>query len=231
MSDTNPDFNGKLRENLCHMNEMFDNIIRDANIPVPDTPNVDPSTTDDIEQLREMLVGKLTAIEQCCDSAFASSQKKYDAQTIKDKIEQKRRQLAKLEEENHALVETAKKQQKQLRRLGNNTENGSDAQKNVNKLMDQLQSAQNEIKDLERRRHGILEENRRISAQEKGPSPPEEMTEEKRQQREARRQKQLQQQKEEYTQKKIELEKRLKEKQKELAVITSNAKSKVPTHH
>ena len=225
MSDTNPDFNAKLRENLCHMNEMFDNIIRDANIPVPDTPNVDPATTDDIELLREMLVGKLSAIEKCCDSAFASSQKKYDAQTIKDKIAQKRRQLATLEEENQALVETARRQQKQLRRIEKNTEEGSEAQSNVNKLMNQLQTAQNEIIDIEERRHGILAENRKLRQQE---NPPEELTEEKQQQREARKQKQLKQQKEEWTQKKNELEKRLIEKQKELKLIRE---SRLPGKH
>ena len=196
MSETNPDFNATLRDNLCHMNEMFDKIIRDANIPVPETPNIDPATSDDVEQLREMLVGKLSAIERCCDSAFASSQKRYDSESIKEKIEQKRRQLANLEAENAALVETAKKQQKQLRRIGSNTDKGSEAETNVNKLVGQLIAAQNEIKELKVRRKDILAENKKLS-QDNGENQ-EEMTEEKKQQREARRQRQLEQQKKVY---------------------------------
>lgn len=233
MSDTPSNPNAQLRANLVQMNEMFDRIIHDANIPVPETPNVDPATCDDVEQLSAMLMGKLSAIEKCCDSAAASTQKKYDARTIKEKIAQKRRQLAELESENAALVQTAKKQERALRHISNGQEEGSEAQTNVNKLRNQLQAAQKEIRSLEERRKGILEENRRLRNQEEGNA---QLSDEKQQESDARRQKetnsyqkkmaQLQQQKDEWTQKKKDLEQKLKEKQKELDLIHSNPKSK-----
>ena len=65
MSDSQTDLDTELRTNLCLMNEMFDNIIRDANIPVPDTPNVDVTTSEDFAAMGEMLLGKLSAIEKC----------------------------------------------------------------------------------------------------------------------------------------------------------------------
>jgi hypothetical protein len=97
MSDSRPDLDTELRTNLCLMNEMFDSIIRDANIPSPDVPDVDLTTSQDFPSMGELLLGKLAAIEKCCDTAAASTQKKYDARTIRDKIAVKRRQLAELE--------------------------------------------------------------------------------------------------------------------------------------
>ncbi|OHT01524.1 hypothetical protein TRFO_31619 [Tritrichomonas foetus] len=165
MSDTHSDLDTELRTNLCLMNEMFDNIIRDANIPVPDTPSVDLTTSQDFAAMGEMLLGKLSAIEKCCDTAAASTQKKYDARTIRDKIAVKRRQLAELEAENAALVETAKRQERALRQMNQGGDDAVEAQQNVLKLRNQLQAAQKEIKVLEERRHGLLAENRRLKGQ------------------------------------------------------------------
>lgn len=165
MSDSQADLDTELRTNLCLMNEMFDNIIREANIPVPETPNVDITTSEDFAAMGEMLLAKLSAIEKCCDTAAASTQKKYDARTIRDKIAVKRRQLAELEAENAALVETAKRQERALRQMNQGGEDAVEAQQNVLKLRNQLQAAQKEIKVLEERRHGLLAENRRLKGQ------------------------------------------------------------------
>ncbi|OHT07630.1 hypothetical protein TRFO_24125 [Tritrichomonas foetus] len=205
----------------------------------------------------EMLLGKLSAIEKCCDTAAASTQKKYDARTIRDKIAVKRRQLAELEAENAALVETAKRQERALRQMSQGGDDAVEAQQNVLKLRNQLQAAQKEIKVLEERRHGLLAENRRLKGQlqstqkaidkadEQKPSGNEDelnqtitALEEKQQQLEQRKQReqnayqkkmaQLKQQKEDLAQRKVELEQRLKEKQKELELIHSKAKARYP---
>ena len=257
MSDAHYDLDTELRTNLCLMNEMFDNIIRDANIPVPDTSSVDLTTSQDYNAMGEMLLGKLSAIEKCCDTAAASTQKKYDARTIRDKIAVKRRQLAELEAENAALVETAKRQERALRQMNQGGDDAIEAQQNVLKLRNQLQAAQKEIKVLEERRHGLLAENRRLKGQLQStqkaidkadgqvPASNEDdlnatvqALEEKQQQLEARKQReqnayqkkmaQLKQQKEDLAQRKIELEQRLKEKQKELELIHSKAKARYP---
>ena len=247
------DLDSELRTNLCLMNEMFDNIIRDANIARPDVPTVDLTTSEDFATMGEMLLGKLAAIEKCCDTAAASSQKKYDARAIRDKIAVKRRQLAELEAENAALVETAKRQEKALRQMNQGGDEAIEAQQNVMKLRNQLQAAQKEIKVLEERRHGLLAENRRLKGQlqntqksgDAGDGANEEdlnsslaALEDKQQQLEARKQReqsayqkkmaQLKQQKEELTAKKAELEKKLKERQKELELIHTKAKSRFP---
>jgi septal ring factor EnvC (AmiA/AmiB activator) len=239
------------------MNEMFNNIISDAKIPVPDVPDVDLTTSDDFSAIGEMLLGKLAAIEKCCDTAAASTQKKYDTRVIRDKIAVKRRQLAELEAENAALVETAKRQERALRQLNQGDET-VEAQQNVLKLKQQLAAAQKEIKALEDRRHGLLAENRRLKGQMQATqktsaasdtgaeiASEEELTETlskletKRQELEARRQREqtayqkkmqaLKEQKEKLTQEKAELEQRLKDKQKELDLIHSTAtKSRFP---
>lgn len=258
MSQAKPDLDTELRTNLCLMNEMFDNIIRDAKIPSSQLPTVDLTTSQDFASMGEMLLGKLAAIEKCCDTAAASTQKKYDARTIRDKIAVKRRQLAELEAENAALVETAKRQERALRQMNQGGDDAVEAQQNVLKLRNQLQAAQKEIKVLEERRHGLLAENRRLKGQlaqtqkaiDKADEQPEAGTneeelnatlaqlEEKQQQLEAKKQReqnayqkkmaQLKTQKEELSQRKAELEQRLKEKQKELELIHSKAKTRMP---
>jgi chromosome segregation ATPase len=240
------------------MNEMFDNIIRDANIPPPEVPTLDPTTSQDFAAMGEMLLGKLAAIEKCCDTAAASTQKKYDSRTIRDKIAVKRRQLAELEAENAALVETAKRQERALRQMNQGGEDAVEAQQNVLKLRSQLQAAQKEIKVLEERRHGLLAENRRLKGQfqavQKAVSKAEDVpdpnaTEEelnatlaaletKQQELEARKKREqdnyqrkmaaLKDQKEKLTQEKSDLERKLREKQKELELIHSKAKSRFP---
>jgi chromosome segregation ATPase len=240
------------------MNEMFDTIIRDANIPPPEVPALDLTTSQDFGAMGEMLLGKLAAIEKCCDTAAASTQKKYDSRTIRDKIAVKRRQLAELEAENAALVETAKRQERALRQMNQGGEDAVEAQQNVLKLRSQLQAAQKEIKVLEERRHGLLAENRRLKGQfqavQKAVSKAEDVpdpnaTEEelnatiaaletKQQELETRKKREqdnyqrkmaaLKDQKEKLTQEKADLERRLREKQKELELIHSKAKSRFP---
>jgi chromosome segregation ATPase len=252
------DLDTELRTNLHLMNEMFDNIIRDANIPSPEVPVLDLTTSQDFAAMGEMLLGKLAAIEKCCDTAAASTQKKYDSRTIRDKIAVKRRQLAELEAENAALVETAKRQERALRQMNQGGEDAVEAQQNVLKLRSQLQAAQKEIKVLEERRHGLLAENRRLKGQfqavqkavskaEDVPDPnatEEEMNatlaalETKQQELEARKKREqdnyqkkmaaLKDQKEKLTQEKSDLERKLREKQKELELIHSKAKSRFP---
>ena len=148
MTEGRTELDTELRSNLGLMNEMFDNIIRDANIPRPDVPSVDLEFSQDYGAMGEMLLGKLAAIEKCCDAAAASTQKKYDARAIRDKIAVKRRQLAELEAENAALVETAKRQEKALRQMNQGGDEAIEAQQNVMKLRNQLQAAQKEIKVL-----------------------------------------------------------------------------------
>jgi chromosome segregation ATPase len=257
MAEDRPDLDTDLRANLCLMNQMFDSIIADAKIPVPDVPDVDLTTSDDFSAMGEMLLGKLAAIEKCCDTAAASAQKKYDARAIRDKIAVKRRQLAELEAENAALVETAKRQERALRQLSQGDE-AVEAQQNVLKLRQQLAAAQKEIKALEERRHGLLAENRRLKGQMQATQKAaaaadtgaeaageEELArtlaqlETKRQELDARRQREqtayqkkmqaLKEQKERLTQEKADLEQKLRDKQKELELIHSTAsKSRFP---
>jgi chromosome segregation ATPase len=252
------DLDTELRTNLCLMNDMFDNIIRDANIPPPEVPSLDLTTSQDFGGMGEMLLGKLAAIEKCCDTAASSTQKKYDARTIRDKIAVKRRQLAELEAENAALVETAKRQEKALRQMNHGSDDAVEAQQNVIKLRTQLQAAQKEIKVLEERRHGLLAENRRLKGQvqaaqkavsrsEDLPDPnatEDEMNaalaalETRQQELEARKKREqdnyqrkmgsLKDQKERLTQEKAALEQKLKERQKELELIHSKAKNRFP---
>ena len=250
------DIDSELRTNLCLMNEMFDGIIHDANIPPPDVPSVDLTTSQDFAKMGEMLLGKLAAIEKCCDTAAASTQKKYDARTIRDKIAVKRRQLAELEAENAALVETAKRQEKALRQMNQGSDDATEAQQNVLKLKNQLAAAQKEIKVLEDRRHTLLAENRRLKGQiqtsQKAMEKPDvpaaqneedlkatlasleerqQMLEQKKQREQAAYQKkmaQLKKQKEELTARKQELEQKLKEKQKELKLIHDKASARYP---
>jgi DNA repair exonuclease SbcCD ATPase subunit len=249
MASAKQDLDTELRTNLCLMNETFDAIIREANIPPPELPAVDLTTSQDFHSMGEMLLGKLSAIEKCCDIAAASTQKKYDARTIRDKIAVKRRQLAELESENAALIETAKRQEKALRQATQGTDGNVDAQQNVLKLRSQLQAAQKEIKVLEDKRHGLLSENRKLKGQlnnaqkvagrsngAEGPSASEaelaasiEELEERQRQLEGRKQReqeayqrkmgQLKGQKEELSARKAELEQILREKQKELELI------------
>ena len=258
MTEGRTELDTELRSNLGLMNEMFDNIIRDANIPRPDVPSVDLEFSQDYGAMGEMLLGKLAAIEKCCDAAAASTQKKYDARAIRDKIAVKRRQLAELEAENAALVETAKRQEKALRQMNQGGDDAIEAQQNVLKLRNQLQAAQKEIKVLEERRHGLLAENRRLKGQlasvqkagaktdagveaaanEEDLNATLAALETKQQQLEERKQREqsayqkkmamLKQQKEELTARKAELEKTLKEKQKELELIHTKAKTRLP---
>lgn len=249
MSD-NPELDAELRKNLCLMNEMFDNIIRDANIPQESLPVVDLTTSTDFAQMGEMLLGKLSMIENCCDSAASSTQKKYDARTIRDKIAVKKKQLADLEAENSALVETAKRQEKALRQMNQGNDDQVEAQQNVLKLRSQLQAAQKEIKILEERRHGLLAENRKLkgqaAAQQRSMEPEadapteEEMSstvdalKEKEQQLELRKEREkkayskkmqaLKEQKDALTQQKAELEQKIKEKEMELKLIHEKGK-------
>lgn len=257
MGDSGTDLDTELRTNLCLMNDMFDSILRDANIPPPDVPVADLTSSQDFGAMGEMLLGKLASIEKCCDAAAASTQKKYDARTIRDKIAVKRRQLAELEAENAALVDTAKRQERALRQM-NAGDDTVEAQQNVLKLRSQLQAAQKEIKVLEERRHGLLAENRRLKGQlqqtQKAIAKSDEGVEaaanegdlaanvaeleEKQQQLEARKQREqgayqrkmatLKAQKEELAERKAALELRLREKQKELELIHSKAKGRFP---
>lgn len=155
----------ELRTNLCLMNDLFDNILSTAKIQQNNLPVVDLTTSQDFAAMGEMLMGKLSLIENCCDTAAASTQKKYDARTIRDKIAVKKKELAALESENTALVETAKRQEKALRKLNASSDDTVEAQQNVMKLKSQLQAAQKEIKLLEERRHDLLAENRRLKGQ------------------------------------------------------------------
>jgi chromosome segregation ATPase len=235
------------------MNEMFNSIIHDANIPAPDVVEVDPMTSQDFAAMGEMLLGKLAAIEKCCDTAAASTQKKYDARTIRDKIAVKRRQLAELEAENAALVETAKRQERALRQLSQGGEDAAEAQQNVVKLRQQLAAAQKEIKVLEERRHGLLAESRRLKGQlqatqkasaavtdqadaaasEEELNATIEQLQKRHDELEARKQKEqaayqkkmqaLKDQKEKLTQEKVDLEQRLRDKQKKLEMIHATA--------
>jgi myosin heavy subunit len=247
------DVDSELRTNLSLMNEMFDSILRDANIPVPDVPDIDLTTSQDFPAIGELLLCKLSAIEKCCDTASASTQKKYDARSLRDKIAVKRRQLAELEAENAALAETAKRQERALRQMNNGGDDAAEAQQSVVKLRQQLAAAQKEIKTLEERRHGLLAENRRLkgqiqSAQKASAVEADQMDtatseeelnatlaqlEAKQKDLEARRQREqeayqrkmlaLKDQKERLTEEKAELEQRLRDKQKELELIHSTA--------
>lgn len=242
------DVDAELRKNLYLMNEMFDNIIKEANIPKQNLPEVDLTTSDDFTAMSEMLLGKLSAIENCCDTAAASTQRKYDARTIRDKIAIKRRQLAELEAENQALVDTAKRQEKALRQLNAGNDEHIEAQQNVLKLRNQLQAAQKEIKVLEERRHGLLAENRKLKGQvhaqqkaidndQQNPASETDLNasvsalKEREAQLEARKKREqkaynkkmamLKEQKDNLLQQKAELEARIREKEKELELIHS----------
>jgi chromosome segregation ATPase len=235
------------------MNEMFDSIIRDANIPPPDVVDVDLTTSQDFAAMGELLLRKLAAIEKCCDTAAASTQKKYDARTLSDKIAVKRRQLAELEAENAALVETAKRQERALKQLSLGGEDAGEAQQNVTKLKQQLAAAQQEIKALEEHRRGLLATNRQLKGKlqatqkasatvsdpgEAGATEEElnatlEQLQKRQEELEARKQREqsayqkkmqaLKEQKEKLTQDKADLEQRLKDKQKELEMIHTTA--------
>ena len=159
------DLDTELRTNLCLMNELFDGIITSNHITLGDIPSVDLTTSQDFAEMGEMLLGKLSAIEGFCDAAASSTQKKYDLRTIKDKIAVKKKQLQELESENSALVETAKRQEKALRKMNTTSGDVVEAQQNVIKLKNQLQAAQREIKLMEDKRHEILAENRRLKGQ------------------------------------------------------------------
>jgi chromosome segregation ATPase len=240
------------------MNEMFDNIMCEANIPPPDVPSVDLFSCQDFSAMSEMLLGKLSAIEKSCETAAASTQKKYDARTIRDKIALKRRQLAELERENAALEETVKRQERALREVNRSSEDLNEAKGNVVRLRQQLAAVQKEIKLLEDQRHVALAENRRLKGQLQAtqraskeiPAPRADATEEeltqtieqlqkKQHELEEKRQKEysvyqgriqaLQHQKEDLLQEKAALEQRIKDKQKELELIHSTAaKSRFP---
>jgi chromosome segregation ATPase len=108
------------------------------------------------------------AIEKCSDTAAASTQKKYDARAICDKIAVERRQLSELETENAALVETAKHQERALRQLSHGDDDAAEAPRKVAKLRRELAAAQKEMKTFEERRHGLLVENGQLEATEKG---------------------------------------------------------------
>ena len=159
------DLDTELRTNLCLMNELFENIIHENHIKIDNIPSVDITTSEDFAEMGEMLLGKLSAIEQFCDSAASSTQKKYDARTIRDKIAVKKKQLQELESENSALVETAKRQEKALKKMNATSGDVVEAQQNVIRLKNQLQAAQKEIKIMEERRHNLLAENRRLKGQ------------------------------------------------------------------
>jgi chromosome segregation ATPase len=249
-----PELDSELRANLVLMNGMFDSIIREANIPVPDVPSVDLDTSEDFAAMGEMLLGKLAAIEKCCDTAAASTQRKSDARTIRDKIAVKRRQLAELEAENAALVETARRQERALRQMNQGGNEAVEAQQNVLKLKQQLAAAQKEIKALEDRRHQLLAENRRLKGQIQAAPKSDDAAEqqlneedlnatiaaleerqrqldvrrEREQQTYQRKMAQLREQKEELAQKKAGLEQTIREKQKELELLHSKAKSRYP---
>ena len=247
-----------LRTNLCMMNELFDSIIKSSQITIENIPDVDLTTSQDFSLMGEVLLSKLSLIEKFCDTAASSTQKKYDARTIKDKIALKRKQLAELEAENAALVETARRQEKALRQINQTDEEAIEAQQNVLKLKNQLQAAQKEIKILEEKRHGLLSENRKLKGQvqstqktiEKGESGmnfnSDELNstisnlEDRQKQLEARKEREqiayqkkmklLKDQKDELLIKKKELEQKLKEKQKELELIHDKSK-KLPVHY
>ena len=245
----------ELRTSLCLMNELFENIIKDNRIKVEDIPSVDITTSEDFSEMGEMLLGKLSAIEQFCDSASSSTQKKYDARTIKDKIAVKKKQLQELESENTALVETAKRQEKALKKMNATSGDVVEAQQNIIKIKNQLQAAQKEIKIMEERRHNLLAENRRLKgqlqAQQKeasGESQNEALSEEelniaiqqlkdRQTQLELRKQREkaaymqkmsaLKEQKDEKAKTKQELEQRIKEKEMQLKLIQDKSKQSI----
>lgn len=227
--------NSNRRDDLCIMNEMFDNIIRDANLPTDGIPEVDVSTSNDITAINEALQAKLDLINKCCDESSASTTKKYDIQTIRDKISAKRQQLAELEAENQSLIETAKRQEQILSRISQNGDESPEAQECIQKLHGQLQNAENEITQLEQRRPGVLAENRRLKGElqvqhnnsdeilqsfENAQQANEAQQEEELARQ--RRMEEIQLQKDELMKRKKELEYKIKEKQKELELIHSS---------
>jgi len=246
----------ELRANLGLMNNMFNDILNKAQIPIDNIQDADVTTSDDFSLIGEMLLGKLSLIEKCCDTAAASTQKKFDARTIKDKISMKKRQLTELEAENAALVETTKRQEKALKQMNQTDDETVEAQQNILKLKNQLQAAQREIKILEEKRHGLMSDNRRLKGQlqntqrsvgkedtlegtnEEKIKETIQTLEEKQKQLEIRKQreqaayqkkmKSLKDQKDQLAQKKTDLEMKVKEKQKELELIHEKAGKRYP---
>jgi chromosome segregation ATPase len=123
---------------------------------------VSPATSGDFPAIGEVLLNKLSAIEQRCNIIPGLSPSKYDPQRIRDKIAAKRQQLADLEAENAALAETLKQQERALHDPNPDLEEG---EPNSHRLRRQLAAAQGEVKSQEERRHGLLAENRRLKAQ------------------------------------------------------------------
>ena len=150
-----------LRKNLILMNEMLDSIIVDANIPTPAIQEVDLTVSTNFEKMSEMLLGKLSVIEACCDTAAISTDKKYDPKMIRDKIAIKKKQLAELESENATLTEIARKQEKQIQEMNAGEDISTEQQQHVLKLRSQLAEAQKEIKELEKQRTELINENKR----------------------------------------------------------------------
>ena len=159
--DGNFEEDRELRHNLILMNEMLDSIIRDANIPTPAIQEVDLTVSTNFEKMSEMLLGKLSVIEACCDTAAISTDKKYDPKMIRDKIALKKKHLAELESENATLTEIARKQEKQIEEMNAGDDISTEQQQHVLKLRSQLQEAQKEIKELEKQRTELINENRR----------------------------------------------------------------------
>jgi hypothetical protein len=53
----------ELRTNIRLLNEMFDRIIQNANIPTPEVPSVDLTTSPDFPAIGEAVMRRLSAIE------------------------------------------------------------------------------------------------------------------------------------------------------------------------
>ena len=228
----------EIRQNLIRMNKMLDDIIRDANIPVPDIQDVDLTICNDFQKMSEMLLGKLSVIEACCDTAAVSTDKKYDPKIIRDKIALKKKQLAELESENATLTEIARKQEKQIEQMNANDDNSNEQQQHVLKLRKELKDAQAEIKELEEQRTQLINENKRkkgeITRGEKvaqgGPLSQQQIAlKEKESDMEAKKERErkiyekkmesLRKEKENLSRKKAELEEEIKRKEDELRAI------------
>ena len=212
-----------IRHNLVMMNEMLDSIIRDANIPIPKIEEVNLEVSTDYQKMSEMILGKLTIIESCCDTAGISTDRKYDPKTIRDKIIIKKKQLAELESENVRLKNIADKQEKQLEKMGVNDEEKLEQQQKVLKLRAELLDAQKEIKELEEQRRREIEENnkKKVDLQKNKAPLPQDQEEKRERERRVydRKMTALKAEEQELRTKQQELEEEIKQKEKILKEI------------
>jgi chromosome segregation ATPase len=113
----------------------------------------------------EMLLGKLEAIEKCCDLSGASIQPTYDPRKIRERIARKRRRLVEIEAENATLVEVAQRHEFALQEVEQGGDGVSEAELHVNILKERLASAQRDVRALDEKRRQMLAERHRLNVQ------------------------------------------------------------------